>query len=260
MTKRTGAVVVPSVDRRHAQSFDRSDDRSRSPLSVVACRRPDLERYREGPESALSDDESNAPDAVAAPRGCSSKLQSRASHPHSPARSIPTTRSAPAIADQGGKVHTVPEAITTATFKQYRYSPAVTEIMELPTAGLLERRRPWRDWPTRPPQDQEARALALARMFPFWTPRHRKEARPWPYQTSWAGSPLEPRKWRIVRRLQEERQRPTSSKNSMQLAKLRKCKPTACAKARRPARDRFRRGGTACNVRGTSISPPFART
>jgi hypothetical protein len=32
----------------------------------------------------------------------------------------------------GGKDHTVPEAITKSTLKQYRHSDAVTEIVEFP--------------------------------------------------------------------------------------------------------------------------------
>ena len=32
----------------------------------------------------------------------------------------------------GGKDHTVPEAVTKATLKQYRHSDAVTDILEFP--------------------------------------------------------------------------------------------------------------------------------
>jgi hypothetical protein len=35
----------------------------------------------------------------------------------------------------GGKDHTVPEAITKSTYKQYRKSKAVTEITEFPDRG-----------------------------------------------------------------------------------------------------------------------------
>jgi hypothetical protein len=35
----------------------------------------------------------------------------------------------------GGQDHTVPEAITKSTFKQYRESPAITELAEFPDRG-----------------------------------------------------------------------------------------------------------------------------
>jgi hypothetical protein len=40
----------------------------------------------------------------------------------------------------GGEDHTVPEAITKSTLKQYRHSPAVTDIMEF--LGPLAVRQP----------------------------------------------------------------------------------------------------------------------
>jgi pimeloyl-ACP methyl ester carboxylesterase len=41
----------------------------------------------------------------------------------------------PLLLIMGGEDHTVPEAVTKSTFKQYRDSPAVTEILELPDRG-----------------------------------------------------------------------------------------------------------------------------
>jgi hypothetical protein len=35
----------------------------------------------------------------------------------------------------GGQDHTVPEAITKSTLKQYRHSSAVTEVLEFPDRG-----------------------------------------------------------------------------------------------------------------------------
>ncbi len=51
--------------------------------------------------------------------------------PHSPAK-VDTANSGrgPLLLVMGGKDHTVPEAVTKATLKQYRHSEAVTEIME----------------------------------------------------------------------------------------------------------------------------------
>ncbi|HWD61865.1 MAG TPA: dienelactone hydrolase family protein, partial [Humibacter sp.] len=41
----------------------------------------------------------------------------------------------PLLLIMGGKDHTVPEAITKATLKQYRGSSAVTELVEFPDRG-----------------------------------------------------------------------------------------------------------------------------
>ena len=35
----------------------------------------------------------------------------------------------------GGQDHTVPEAVTKSTAKQYRHSPAITEVFEFPERG-----------------------------------------------------------------------------------------------------------------------------
>jgi pimeloyl-ACP methyl ester carboxylesterase len=54
-------------------------------------------------------------------------------NPHSPAK-VDTHNSArgPLLLVMGGKDHTVPEAVTKATLKQYRHSDAVTELFEFP--------------------------------------------------------------------------------------------------------------------------------
>jgi pimeloyl-ACP methyl ester carboxylesterase len=54
-------------------------------------------------------------------------------NPHSPAK-VDTHNSGrgPLLLIMGGKDHTVPEAVTKATLKQYRHSDAVTEIFEFP--------------------------------------------------------------------------------------------------------------------------------
>jgi pimeloyl-ACP methyl ester carboxylesterase len=54
-------------------------------------------------------------------------------NPHSPAK-VATDNSArgPLLLIMGGKDHTVPEAVTRATLKQYRHSDAVTELVEFP--------------------------------------------------------------------------------------------------------------------------------
>jgi pimeloyl-ACP methyl ester carboxylesterase len=57
-------------------------------------------------------------------------------HPHSPA-AVDTHNEmrGPLLLMMGGKDHTVPEAVTRSTLKQYRHSDAVTHIHEFPDRG-----------------------------------------------------------------------------------------------------------------------------
>jgi pimeloyl-ACP methyl ester carboxylesterase len=57
-------------------------------------------------------------------------------NPHSPAK-VDTANAArgPLLLMTGGKDHTVPEAVTRATLKQYRHSDAVTDITDFPDRG-----------------------------------------------------------------------------------------------------------------------------
>jgi pimeloyl-ACP methyl ester carboxylesterase len=55
---------------------------------------------------------------------------------HSPAKvSVRNERRGPLLLVMGGRDHTVPEAITKATLKQYRHSDAITELAEFPDRG-----------------------------------------------------------------------------------------------------------------------------
>jgi pimeloyl-ACP methyl ester carboxylesterase len=68
-------------------------------------------------------------------------------NPHSPAK-VDTTNSGrgPLLLIMGGKDHTVPEAITKATLKQYRHSDATTDIVEFADrAHSLTIDHGWRD-------------------------------------------------------------------------------------------------------------------
>jgi pimeloyl-ACP methyl ester carboxylesterase len=56
--------------------------------------------------------------------------------PHSPAKvNTANELRGPLLLVTGGKDHTVPEAITRATLKQYRHSDAVTDLIEFPDRG-----------------------------------------------------------------------------------------------------------------------------
>jgi pimeloyl-ACP methyl ester carboxylesterase len=55
---------------------------------------------------------------------------------HSPAKvDTRNPRRGPLLLIMGGQDHTVPEAITKSTLKQYRYSPAATELLEFGDRG-----------------------------------------------------------------------------------------------------------------------------
>ena len=76
-------------------------------------------------------------------------------NPHSPAK-VDTDNAGrgPLLLIMGGKDHTVPEAVTKSTLKQYRHSDAVTDLLEFADRGALAdhrprlaRRRRRRRWP-----------------------------------------------------------------------------------------------------------------
>jgi pimeloyl-ACP methyl ester carboxylesterase len=57
-------------------------------------------------------------------------------NPHSPAKvDTANEHRGPLLLMTGGRDHTVPEAVTRATLKQYRRSDAVTDLMEFPDRG-----------------------------------------------------------------------------------------------------------------------------
>jgi pimeloyl-ACP methyl ester carboxylesterase len=68
-------------------------------------------------------------------------------NPHSPAKvDTDNTGRGPLLLIMGGQDHTVPEAVTKATLKQYRHSTAVTDILEFPDrAHSLTIDHGWRD-------------------------------------------------------------------------------------------------------------------
>jgi len=67
-------------------------------------------------------------------------------NPHSPAKVDTEAVRGPLLLIMGGKDHTVPEAITKSTLKQYRHSDAVTDIKEFPDrAHSLTIDHGWRD-------------------------------------------------------------------------------------------------------------------
>ena len=94
-------------------------------------------RYAFG--NAISEDESNALYerwTVPAPGKPLFEAATANFSPHSPdAVDVGNTGRGPLLLVMGGRDHTVPEAITRSTLKQYRHSPAVTELLEFPDRG-----------------------------------------------------------------------------------------------------------------------------
>jgi pimeloyl-ACP methyl ester carboxylesterase len=94
-------------------------------------------RYSFG--NALTDDESNAlydQYTIPSPARPLFEAASAAFSPHSPAE-VDTANEdrGPLLLTMGGKDHTVPEAITKSTLKQYRHSHAVTDLVEFADRG-----------------------------------------------------------------------------------------------------------------------------
>jgi pimeloyl-ACP methyl ester carboxylesterase len=108
------------------------------------------EQFRYSFGNALSDDESQQLfDAwtIPAPGRPLFEAASANFSPHSPA--AVDTRNAgrgPLLLVMGGRDHTVPEAITKSTLKQYRHSDAVTDLLEFDDRGhSLTIDSGWRD-------------------------------------------------------------------------------------------------------------------
>ncbi|HEY0812252.1 MAG TPA: alpha/beta hydrolase [Pseudonocardia sp.] len=94
------------------------------------------EQFRFAFGNAISEQESNALfDAWAIPAPGKPLFEAAAANfdPHSPAK-VDTANElrGPLLLMTGGKDHTVPEAVTRATLKQYRHSDAVTDLLEFP--------------------------------------------------------------------------------------------------------------------------------
>jgi pimeloyl-ACP methyl ester carboxylesterase len=97
------------------------------------------EQFRYGFGNAISVDESNALYerwAIPAPGRPLFEAAAANFELHSPAKVDTRNESrGPLLLVMGGRDHTVPEAITKATLKQYRHSDAITELTEFPDRG-----------------------------------------------------------------------------------------------------------------------------
>ena len=102
-------------------------------------RRSTAEEFRDSFGNALTEEESNALHerwAIPSPARPLFEAASAALSPHSPAQVDTANQDrGPLLLTMGGKDHTVPEAITKSTLKQYRHSDAVTDLVEFTDRG-----------------------------------------------------------------------------------------------------------------------------
>ena len=128
-----GVLSLPLSALRVASIALRSPANRNLAVSLTA------EQFRYGFGNAVPAEESDALYerwAIPAPGKPLFEAASANFSPHSPAK-VDTANSGrgPLLLVMGGRDHTVPEAITKSTLKQYRGSDAVTELTEFPDRG-----------------------------------------------------------------------------------------------------------------------------
>jgi len=125
-----GVLPLPLSALRATLPVFRSPANRHKAVSLTA------EQFRFAFGNAISEEESLALFerwAVPAPGKPLFEAAAANFNPHSPAK-VDTANElrGPLLLMSGGKDHTVPEAVTRATLKQYRHSDAVTDLMEFP--------------------------------------------------------------------------------------------------------------------------------
>jgi pimeloyl-ACP methyl ester carboxylesterase len=128
-----GVLPLPISSLRSAFPVLKSPANKNRAVSLTA------EQFRYAFGNAISDEESAQLYerwTIPAPGKPLFQAASANLSPHSEAK-VETDNSerGPLLLIAGGKDHTVPEAITKSTLKQYRHSTAVTEFMEFPDRG-----------------------------------------------------------------------------------------------------------------------------
>jgi pimeloyl-ACP methyl ester carboxylesterase len=128
-----GVLPLPLSSLRATLPVFKNPANSHRAVSLTA------EQFRYAFGNAVSEDESNALYerwTIPAPGKPLFEAATANFSPHSP-DAVHTDNSArgPLLLVMGGRDHTVPEAITKSTLKQYRHSSAVTELVEFPDRG-----------------------------------------------------------------------------------------------------------------------------
>jgi pimeloyl-ACP methyl ester carboxylesterase len=151
----TAAIAVDAAQIKGVLPLPLSSLRSTLPVFSNPANRNravslTAEQFRYGFGNALPPEESDAlweRWAIPAPGKPLFEAASANFSIHSPAKvDTGNPDRGPLLLIMGGRDHTVPEAITKSTLKQYRHSPAVTELMEFPDRGhSLTIDHGWRD-------------------------------------------------------------------------------------------------------------------
>ena len=128
-----GVLQVPLSQIRGSLSVFANPTNRHKAVSLTA------KEFRYSFGNALSEEESNALHerwTIPSPARPLFEAAGAALSPHSPAKvDTANEERGPLLLTMGGKDHTVPEAITKSTLKQYRHSSAVTDLVELSDRG-----------------------------------------------------------------------------------------------------------------------------
>ncbi|MEV8631276.1 alpha/beta hydrolase [Streptosporangium sp. NPDC051023] len=125
-----GVLPVPLSALRSAFPVFKNPANAHRSVSLTA------EQFRYAFGNAITEEESDALHAkwsIPAPGKPLFEAAAANFNPHSPAKVDTSNQNrGPLLLMTGGRDHTVPEAVTKSTLKQYRHSSAVTDFMEFP--------------------------------------------------------------------------------------------------------------------------------
>jgi pimeloyl-ACP methyl ester carboxylesterase len=128
-----GVLQLPLSQLRGSLSVFANPTNKHKAVSLTA------KEFRYSFGNALSEEESNALHerwTIPSPARPLFEAAAAAVSPHSPAKvNTANEERGPLLLTMGGKDHTVPEAITKSTLKQYRHSGAVTDLVEFADRG-----------------------------------------------------------------------------------------------------------------------------
>jgi pimeloyl-ACP methyl ester carboxylesterase len=128
-----GVLPLPLSALHSTQPVFKNPENLHRAVSLTA------KEFRYGFGNAISEDESHTlwqQWAIPAPGKPLFEAAAANFSLHSPASvEVRNSERGPLLLIAGGKDHTVPEVITKATLKQYRHSPAVTDLIDFPDRG-----------------------------------------------------------------------------------------------------------------------------
>ena len=128
-----GVLVLPPAQLRASGAVLGNPANAKRAVSLTAA------QFRYGFGNAVSQDESDVLfERWTIPSPAKPLFEAATANfvAHSPAAvDTRNSRRGPLLLISGGKDHTVPDAVTRSTFKQYRHSSAVTELRQFPDRG-----------------------------------------------------------------------------------------------------------------------------